>query len=107
VTLDASSLWAVYAVVAVLFGVVCSLIYQRKGGSASAGFAFGALLGLIGLVIVTLSNPRKVDVMNPLIQMECPHCHGRIVRGLRVCPYCRYQLPSDQPPPPPPPPPLH
>jgi hypothetical protein len=38
-------------------GFVCSSIWQKKGGSAGAGFALGVLLGLIGLLIVALATP--------------------------------------------------
>jgi hypothetical protein len=44
-----------------VLGLISSLIWQRKGGGPVAGFFLGAGLGLIGLVIVVLSNPTKVE----------------------------------------------
>lgn len=39
-------------------GVIASLIWQHKGGKPASGFWLGALLGLIGIVYVTLATPQ-------------------------------------------------
>jgi hypothetical protein len=117
-TLDnTQTFWYGYAVAAVILGVICSLIYQRKGHSAGAGFLLGLALGLIGLVIVTLSKPAAaggVDIMNPLKAnpyVPCPYCRELMLRDARVCPHCRRERPAasftwEPPSTPPPPPPL-
>jgi hypothetical protein len=40
-----------------VFGFVAGAIWQNKGGSFGAGFAWGALLGILGLIYVAAAKP--------------------------------------------------
>jgi hypothetical protein len=45
--------------VAVLFGLAAGAVRQHQGGSFGGGFAWGALLGLIGLIVVLATAPKE------------------------------------------------
>lgn len=46
--------WAVSALV--VFGPISGLIYRAKGGEFTLGYLFGAILGILGLIIVIVSQ---------------------------------------------------
>lgn len=45
-------------VIWVIFGFVCGSIWSSKGGSFGGGFAWGALLGPLGLAYVGFATPQ-------------------------------------------------
>jgi len=56
--MDVRQIVLLYVVHAIIFGVGCGFIGSQKKIGATAGAALGALLGVIGLIIVIVS-PRK------------------------------------------------
>ena len=74
----------------IVLGVVCASIWQGKGGSYAAGFAFGVLLGLIGLVIVLVAKPDSRRSGTRGSDRECPYCKSSIRADASVCPHCQH-----------------
>ena len=72
----------------VLFGFVCSAIWSNKGGDGFTGFLIGAVLGLIGLILVAVMTPQQ-DVRPAYRTRECPHCKENMRRDASVCPHCQ------------------
>lgn len=70
-------------VVLIAFWLVCGIVgavVGEKKGAAGAGFALGALLGPLGLVIVfVMAGNRR----------QCPFCRELIDPGATVCPHCQ------------------
>lgn len=73
-----------FFIYALVFGVVCSGVWQSKGGSAAMGFMIGLVFGVLGLVYVAASKP---DVRH--LMRECPHCRESIRREASVCSRCQ------------------
>jgi hypothetical protein len=76
----------------VLGGVVSGFIWQSKGGSFGAGFLLGALLGIIGIILVAVMTPDKNQAQRVPLAValrECPHCKTPIRRDASVCPQCQ------------------
>ena len=80
------------------FGWWGSSIMSKKGRSGCAGFALGALLGPIGLVIaLLLSNDPEAAERQGLAQGEmrkCPQCAEVIRRDAVRCRFCGSDVPS-------------
>jgi hypothetical protein len=89
-------LWAVC-------GVISSLIWQHRGGSAMSGFWIGAIAGVFGLVYVTVASPRTTaSVWNPAAA-AAREMRGEDQEGYQwVPPTGAPPPPPDAPPPPPP-----
>ncbi|MDQ2960703.1 MAG: hypothetical protein M3R48_06600 [Candidatus Dormibacteraeota bacterium] len=105
------------AVVWAVCGVVCSLVWQHRGGSPVSGFLIGALAGIFGLVYVTIASPKTtttvwnpgaaaIEALNapraaytwqpesaspPATHRECPHCREPMRRDASACPHCQRQ----------------
>lgn len=58
-----------------LWGVVCTLIAQRKNKPASA-FWWGFFLGLIGVLIVAVSSPGRPPAPLGLMSVTCTRCNA-------------------------------
>ena len=98
---------------ALVFGFAAGAIRVNQGGSFGGGFAWGALLGLIGLIVVAATKPPpapaasaprapgdaatsstfhfdpSVPPPGPQAVRECPHCKESMRRDAGVCPHCR------------------
>lgn len=81
-----------------LFGWWGSTIMRNKGRSPGAGFALGAILGLIGIVIAFSLSPRgavssavrgPAGGSGPVALRECPACRENMRRDASICPHCR------------------
>jgi len=66
--------------------VVGHQIGKRKG---RAGWAWGLLLGWIGVIIVAVLSPRNT--------FECPWCREPVKLGAGVCPHCHREIPATPP----------
>lgn len=83
-------------------GLITSGMYERKGGSAVAGFLLGALLGPLGVLIAAIvpSKPsakaatEKQDMLQSGKYKECPHCYQAIDTRATVCPNCKRDVPA-------------
>lgn len=63
----------------VLWGAIGAAIGERKG-IGGQGFAAGALLGPIGVLLVAVSSGNQV---------KCRHCRKEIAPDATVCPHCQ------------------
>jgi hypothetical protein len=72
-------------------GVIAAMIGQSKNLSAGSSFAWGAILGIIGIVIVVLQSPGAPVGMSAA---KCPRCNA--VQNVRFdqpsfeCWQCKY-----------------
>jgi hypothetical protein len=66
-------------------GVIAGIIGAQKGAGC-ASFAFGVLLGPIGVIIVLVSPGNRV---------KCPFCQKYIDPQAKVCPYCQSHINSN------------
>jgi hypothetical protein len=56
-----------------------------------AGWAWGLLLGWLGVIIVALLSPKRdiaSEVQSARMYRECPFCKERMRRDASVCPHC-------------------
>jgi hypothetical protein len=67
----------------VIFAVASSIISHYKGRGWFAGLVWGALLGIIGLIVV-LAQPRA--------GIPCPSCTSPVNPRAKVCPTCRRDI---------------
>jgi uncharacterized membrane protein YeaQ/YmgE (transglycosylase-associated protein family) len=85
-----AGVFAVWLLIGVLFGLVASNVWSKKGGSSGAGFALGFFLGVIGLVIAFLATP-STGPSGSLAR--CPFCAEGVQPEARVCKHCGRDLP--------------
>ncbi|MGH2597698.1 MAG: hypothetical protein ACRDH7_17315 [Actinomycetota bacterium] len=62
---DAGLFWALVVLLGAGFGFLGGSMWKRKGGSPGVGFAWGFLLGLIGLLILSLFTPNGQGRTSP------------------------------------------
>lgn len=74
----------------IIFGPIGAII----GGIrkiALAGFFFGALLGPLGILSISI-----MVATSKRFKKECPDCAMWIGEKAKVCPWCRYKFPIEQ-----------
>lgn len=72
----------------IVFGFLSGAVYQSRGGSFGAGFLLGALLGIIGLLIVAVIKPSPPVRQSQDWTRKCLHCLQDIPAGAAVCFHC-------------------
>jgi Uncharacterised protein family UPF0547 len=90
-------------------GLVGGRIWQSKGGSYGAGFALGALLGLIGILYVGFATPKggqppaqaspspSINSANVRATKRCPRCAEDVLEEAKVCRFCGHEFPEPAP----------
>lgn len=78
-----------------LVGIVVATVIGMNKGRTLAGVLLGAVLGLIGVVIIALipataDHRRQVALAAGMV--ECRHCRELVHSGATVCPHCRRDL---------------
>jgi hypothetical protein len=75
-----------------LFGIAGAVIMSNKGRSGCGGFALGALLGPIGLIIalVLKSDHRalEIEALRSGEMRKCPDCAELVKIEARKCRFC-------------------
>ena len=78
---------SMYIVVAIVFGVVASIVARSKGRSNLGWFVAGLIIGPFALIVAVLPpRPREGRLV------ECPACLEIIQQDARVCRFCGTQL---------------
>lgn len=75
-----------WVLVCVAVGGLVGHAIGRYRGRAAAGAVWGALLGLIGWLVIAAG---------PDYRPRCPECQGVVVPGARKCKNCGSDLPSE------------
>lgn len=85
-----------------LCGLPSAIIYHGKGRSALVGFFVGSGLGIIGLLIVAISEPDRrrleADQLASGALRRCPSCAELVRSDAKVCHFCQRDLPAEMPP---------
>jgi hypothetical protein len=68
------------------FGVPCAWLAEQKGRHAYEGLAFGAIFGIVGILVIGLA-PSK-----PGTTWECPRCFEAIRPQASMCPHCGLEV---------------
>lgn len=68
--------WTFVIVLALICGAVCAVIAQQKNRSVVEGFFFGALFGVIGLVVVICQKPGLPKAPDGMRAVKCPRCNA-------------------------------
>lgn len=80
-----------------IFGAIAAAIGQRKNLPTGSSFALGALLGLIGVVIVICQRPGLPQAPPGMQAVKCPRCNAQqnIPTGAATfeCWQCKYVAP--------------
>ena len=80
---------------ALLSGYAGMTIWARKGGKPGGGFLLGALLGVLGVVILAVATPRQKEIDSAARSaglVRCPHCAELIYHQAHVCRYCQREV---------------
>lgn len=83
---------ALFVVLPIYLGSLCSKIMKKKNRSSLAGWLLGLLLSVIGLIITVLLSPndmalKQQQVINGELKL-CIACKEPINRYLTICPHC-------------------
>lgn len=74
-----------------LSGFIGMTLWKTKGGNPSRGLLFGALLGILGVIILAFAEPRQKELARVARSQElvsCLHYGELIKRQAHVCRYC-------------------
>jgi len=61
---------------ALIFGVITAVIGQKKNYPVGESFLWGALLGIIGLIVVVVRRPRLPIAPPGMRAVKCPRCNA-------------------------------
>ena len=85
---------------ALLTGYAGMTIWAGKGGKPGGGFLVGALLGVLGVVILAVARPRQKEIDSAARSaglVRCPHCAELIHYQAHVCRYCQREVAAAAP----------
>jgi ribosomal protein S27E len=68
--------WETFIVVMLIFGAITTAIGQRKNLPLGGSFAAGALLGIIGVIIVICQRPGLPQAPPGMQAVTCPRCNA-------------------------------
>ena len=88
----------IFIIIWICFGLVGSMISQKKGNSGFAGFLFGVLLGPIGLLIAYFSSDNEKEKRRRTGDTQkCPNCAEYVKADALVCKHCGSKLEHSNP----------
>ena len=76
-----------YILIAVTFGIATGVIGRAKGSSFLLWFLIGAVVPLLGLIVVILYRGEKREP-----ERRCPTCGKNLKLYVQVCPRCGTDL---------------
>ena len=85
--------FGVLVIVQFLAAFFCGEWWQSKGGRWNVGFVIGLLLGLLGVVVVLVAEPKGTNLPDKL-RKQCPFCKEVIRSDAIVCKHCGRDIPS-------------
>jgi hypothetical protein len=85
-----------HLIVAVVFGLIASMIYQSKGRNALSGFLAGMIFGPLGVIFALMSSVDAEGLLRQKIQKGelklCPYCAEPIKAAAIRCKHCLSDL---------------
>jgi hypothetical protein len=85
---------------ALLSGYAGMTIWARKRGKPGKGFFVGALLGVLGVLILAVATPKQTEIDSAARSaglVRCPHCVELISHRAHVCRYCQREVAAPAP----------
>lgn len=81
-----------YAIVWLLFGIVCGVIAETRGLGPVKWFVIGLLIGPFGIVLVLVLPPNEKKLEEAALEggkfARCPYCAELIRHDAIVCKHC-------------------
>ena len=85
-----------HLIMAVVFGLIASAIYQSKGRNALSGFLAGLIFGPLGIIFALLSSVDADGILRQKIQKGelklCVYCAEPIKAAAIRCKHCLSNL---------------
>lgn len=67
--------WSVIIVAALICGAIAAAIGQKKNRGTGESFVLGAVLGVIGIIIVLIQKPGLPPAPAGMRAVKCPRCN--------------------------------
>ena len=75
-------------------------LWKNKRGDPSGAFVLGAILGILGVLILAIAKPKQKEIAKGVRsqgRVSCPHCAELIMPEAHVCPYCQQDVAAPAP----------
>jgi|SRR5215467_3567709 len=91
VTIGGWFLAEIFIIEHLIAGFIGMTLWKKKGGDPSGALILGAILGILGVIILAIAKPGQREIARVARsqgRISCPNCAELIMREARVCRYC-------------------
>jgi hypothetical protein len=81
----------IFLIQGLLVGYIGMTLWKSKGGDPSGAFVLGAILGILGVIILAIARPGQRERSRAARSqglIRCPSCAELIEPEARVCRHC-------------------